>query len=189
MGKRVLLVDFDLEAPGLDNYFQNDEAKSLGIQLTPPEQPDGVLGLLEQASCSANGLPTAQDWRKRLTRIVLPRASTASSHVKETAVGSLQMLSAGRQSDDYSTRLGSFSWSALFGDAGGGAWLEQLRHEWIENFDVTLVDSRTGLTDAGGICTVLLPDILVLAFTANDQSLEGGLAFIDAVQRERDNYA
>ena len=189
MGKRVLLVDFDLEAPGLDKYFQNDEAKSFGIRLAVAEQHDGVLGLLEQASRRASSSPTAQDWRKRLKRIDLPRSTNKSSQVNGSLVGSLQMLPAGRQGQDYSARLANFSWNAFFRDAGGGTWLEKLRHEWIENFDFTLVDSRTGLTDSGGICTVILPDILVLAFTANDQSLEGGLAFVDAVQRERDNYA
>ena len=38
-----------------------------------------------------------------------------------------------------------------------------------------LVDSRTGITDIGGICTVQLPDILVFMFTANHQSLRGAI--------------
>ncbi len=36
-----------------------------------------------------------------------------------------------------------------------------------------LLDSRTGITDLGGICTVHLPDLLVLVFTATEQSLCG----------------
>ena len=41
------------------------------------------------------------------------------------------------------------------------------------NYDYTLIDSRTGLSDIADICTVHLPDILVDCFTLNNQSIEG----------------
>jgi hypothetical protein len=44
------------------------------------------------------------------------------------------------------------------------------------------VDSRTGITDAGGICTIHLPDILVLLFTSNDASVHG---VIEVLKRAR----
>ena len=36
-----------------------------------------------------------------------------------------------------------------------------------------LIDSRTGITDIGGICTIQLPDVLFLLFSANEQNLKG----------------
>jgi hypothetical protein len=36
-----------------------------------------------------------------------------------------------------------------------------------------LIDSRTGLTDIRGICTMLMPEKLVVVFTPNRQSLTG----------------
>ena len=42
-----------------------------------------------------------------------------------------------------------------------------------KNYDYVLVDSRTGITDIGGICTIQLPDVLVLLFTSTEQSLKG----------------
>ena len=51
-----------------------------------------------------------------------------------------------------------------------------------------LIDSRTGLSDIGGVCSVQLPTVLVLVFSANDQSFEGGVRFVRAVQRERRNF-
>jgi hypothetical protein len=42
-------------------------------------------------------------------------------------------------------------------------------------YDFVLIDSRTGITDMGGICTAQLPEILVMLFTANEQSLRGTL--------------
>jgi hypothetical protein len=38
---------------------------------------------------------------------------------------------------------------------------------------VVLIDSRTGITDIGDICTVLLPDVLVMLFVTNHQNIEG----------------
>ena len=55
----------------------------------------------------------------------------------------------------------------------GSELIEQLRREWRESYDFVLVDSRTGITDIGGICTIQLPDILVLFFTATEQGLNG----------------
>jgi hypothetical protein len=46
---------------------------------------------------------------------------------------------------------------------------------WKNLYDLVLVDSRTGITDMGGICTAQLPEILVMLFTANEQSLRGTL--------------
>jgi tetratricopeptide (TPR) repeat protein len=71
----------------------------------------------------------------------------------------------------------------------GGMILDRWREEWKNDFDFVLIDSRTGITDAGGICTVLLPDLLVLVFTANDQSFEGAMAVSQSAQVERRNLA
>src|SRR4029078_3538812 len=70
-----------------------------------------------------------------------------------------------------------------------GQWLEELREQWRSAYDIVLVDSRTGLTDSGGGWTGQMPDVLVLVFTANTQSLEDGLTFLDGVHRARRGYA
>jgi len=63
-------------------------------------------------------------------------------------------------------------WS-LWYRRGFGEALETMRAAWSEAYDFVLVDSRTGITDAGGICTVQMPDVLVLLTTASEQGLEG----------------
>ena len=69
----------------------------------------------------------------------------------------------------------------------GGVILERWRDEWKSAYDFVLIDSRTGITDAGGVCTILLPDFLALVFSANDQSFEGALAIVRAAQGARRN--
>src|SRR5262249_8756240 len=43
----------------------------------------------------------------------------------------------------------------------------------------------TGLTDISGLCTIHLPDILVVFFTASEQSLQGTLDVVESVRRAR----
>ncbi|WP_315822718.1 hypothetical protein [Paraflavitalea speifideaquila] len=61
----------------------------------------------------------------------------------------------------------------FFKPDGGGKHLEDLRNEWLKDFDLVLIDSRTGLSDASGVCTIMLPDVVIPMFTANYQSLFG----------------
>ncbi len=42
-----------------------------------------------------------------------------------------------------------------------------------QNYDYVLIDSRTGLSDVADICTIELPDVLVVCFTLSNQSIEG----------------
>ena len=51
--------------------------------------------------------------------------------------------------------------------------MDSLRDEWRAEYDFVLVDSRTGITDIGDICTVILPDVLVFLFVTNHQSVVG----------------
>ncbi|MFC7484664.1 hypothetical protein ACFQX7_38040 [Luedemannella flava] len=41
------------------------------------------------------------------------------------------------------------------------------------NYDYTLIDSRTGVSDVAEICTIQLPDVLVACFTFSEQSISG----------------
>ena len=190
-GKRVLLVDWDLEAPGLDRYFQGpEEANVSQFSTEAPSDITGLLGLLSDAVADmAQDLPP-DAWRRRCGQIALPplqrlahKASTASSPQP------LHLLGSGLRSAEYGTRLQAFSWESFFADMNGGQWIEDLREQWRETYDFILIDSRTGLTDSGGICTVQMPDALVFVFTANTQSLEDGLAFMSGVHKARAAFA
>jgi hypothetical protein len=94
----------------------------------------------------------------------------------------LTILPAGMDSKDYVERLQSLDWPRLFEQTDIGWYLERLRQEWIAEYDFVLIDSRTGITDIGGICTAFMPDVLVLFFTTNLQSVNG---VIDVVERSR----
>jgi MinD-like ATPase involved in chromosome partitioning or flagellar assembly len=67
----------------------------------------------------------------------------------------------------------------------GGIFIEQMRRAFVEKYDFVLVDSRTGITDISGICSVHLPDILVAVFTPGPQSQKGLVDALKCVEANR----
>jgi hypothetical protein len=73
----------------------------------------------------------------------------------------------------------------FYSTRNGGTLIEELRKDLKSKFDFILVDSRTGFTEIGGICTVQLPDLIVLLFTATTQGLQGGIDMVDRAASAR----
>lgn len=149
-GMRTLVVDFDLEAPGISAYPEFGASKDvLGIvdfiteYLETAEAPDISRFM---AKCSVDGdLP-------------------------------LWVMPAGRRDADYGAKLGAIDWQNLYERHSGYLLFEDLRQQWAvntANFDYVLIDSRTGHTDVGGICTRQLADVVVMMFVPNAQNITG----------------
>ena len=184
LGRSVLMVDWDLEAPGLERYFNHPEIPGLAVSTIVDDS--GLLGLLEM---NHEGSPNRSDWDKRLSHITVPSAEASFSLLNPPTPGRLHLLPSGIAKKDYTARLADFSWQRFFAEQAGGSWLEALREQWSLAYDFVLIDARTGLTDSGGVCTVQMPDMLVLVFTANEQSLADGIKIVDAAQSGRRNFA
>lgn len=151
-GNRVLCVDWDLEAPGLREYFRP----------WLPEPPRrGLVDVLHQLR--AGSTPSWEDWAD----VVLP--------MEVPGTDGLALLPAGDTGDGYVAQMQALDWDELYRDHRLGDHLEWLRDELTGRYDYVLVDSRTGITDIGGICTAQLPDVLVACFAANTQSITGVL--------------
>jgi cellulose biosynthesis protein BcsQ/tetratricopeptide (TPR) repeat protein len=165
-GKKVLVVDFDLEAPGLWRYFSafHDEL----------QDQKGLIDLLLTASSAAESYDV--DWRNYITEVFLQP-------------GSLSLMTSGRLEDEYPSKVLDFDWSAFFRESKGGEFIERMRTQWKQEYDFTLIDSRTGITDTGGICTILLPDLIVPVFSSNLQSLEGVVDVVTRAQERRRDLA
>jgi cellulose biosynthesis protein BcsQ/tetratricopeptide (TPR) repeat protein len=165
-GKKVLAVDFDLEAPGLMRFFQEFEPRL-----------DGRAGLLDMLTAQSQRPPGEPvNWRD----YVIPVSF---------AGGSISLMTSGKPDSGYAARVLEFTWNELYKQGDGGAFIEQLRTEWADTYDFTLIDSRTGITDTGGICTIALPDLIVPVFVANRQSLEGTVEVLRRAQKGRQSFA
>jgi hypothetical protein len=157
-GNRVLTIDWDLEAPGLHEYFAPLLSKPLDT---------GLVELVDEFRSGRLG-----------------PASKYVTHLKNRE-GVVDLIAAGRQDDGYAARVQGIDWAKLYSE-GFAEVLERLRSEWLADYDFVLVDSRTGWADIAGICTAHLPDSLVLVFMANEQSIGGAVDVASRANEVRD---
>lgn len=156
-GKSVLIVDWDLEAPGLQKFF---EASSPRLKSAVDSTP-GVLDLISEIK-AGGGI----HWQRAVIEVGL-------------GDNSLHLISAGRRDPAYGSRLQKLRWDRLYEEFDIGQAFEDMREEWKKSYDFVLLDSRTGVTDIGDVCTALLPDLIVAVFVANEQNVEGTKAVIE----------
>jgi cellulose biosynthesis protein BcsQ len=157
-GYRVLTIDWDLEAPGLHEYF---------APLLPAPISTGLVELVTDFNSGTVGATS-----KYVTNMNIDD-------------GVVDLIAAGRQDDDYARRVQGIEWANLY-QHGFADLLERLRKDWITDYDFVLIDSRTGWADIASICTAHLPDRLVLVFTANEQSIGGAVDVARRANEVRD---
>jgi MinD-like ATPase involved in chromosome partitioning or flagellar assembly/tetratricopeptide (TPR) repeat protein len=179
-GKRVLMIDWDLEAPGLHRYFR---PFLIDHELNAS---DGLMDLVDRYASEAirpppPGQSLPEDWWLPLADI--------SEHVLGInfagfpAGGAIDLLPAGRQCDTYAVKVSAFNWQNFFDRLGGGGFLDAVRERARSEYDYVLIDSRTGVSDTAGICTAQMPDTLVVCFTYNNQSVKGAAAVAASARR------
>lgn len=177
-GRRVLVVDWDLEAPGLHRYFHpflpDDKLRS----------SPGVIDMMWEFAHAAMDprASDAQDWH-------VPYARTSPYAVSIDhefgGGGTIDLMPAGRQDSTYSALVSTFDWDNFYDRLGGGGFLEALSADMRERYDYVLVDSRTGLSDTAGVCTVALPDVVVTCFSMSTQSIDGAAAVAASISHQR----
>jgi len=176
-GKRVLVVDWDLESPGLHRFFHTF------ITPTELQTADGVVDLLASFMRSSAATETdnrPEDWFVELAR-VRPYAFTLNwPHFQSP--GRIDFMSAGQQDDTYGPSLAQLDWDVFY-SAGGMKFLRALREDMGRQYDYALIDSRTGVSDVADVCTQHLPDTLVACFTLGEQGISGAAERVGAISK------
>jgi MinD-like ATPase involved in chromosome partitioning or flagellar assembly len=160
-GSRVLLVDFDLEAPGLDTFDV----------LKPAEASPGLVEFVTEYQ-ETGIAPDVTQFIYEPPNLVLD--------------GKVWVMPTGRQDANYGALLNAIDWQQLYAEQRGYVLFEDLKAQWEQALrpDYVLIDSRTGHTDVGGICTRQLPDAVVLLFFPNEQNRRGLKAVVQEIQQE-----
>jgi formylglycine-generating enzyme required for sulfatase activity len=191
-GLRVLAIDFDLEAPGLERYFR--------VPITTVHATPGVIDLIEQykRALSGSGEIGPQAEFRQLERYICPIAEFGGR-------GRLELMPAGRRASDddrraYALAVRTFDWQDFYFNWEGEAFFEWLRRQLVGSgdgdsglYDLVLADSRTGVTEMGGVCACQLADTVVMLTAANHQNIEGtrelaadlGSAAVRTLRRKR----
>src|ERR1700742_4250867 len=127
-GLKVLVVDWDLDSPGLHKYFHPFLDSKL-VSATP-----GVIELInDYLWVAAEQKDQPGDWRRHYARI-LPHAVSVDWDEFPRG-GTLDYVSAGRQNRDYSSSLTSIDWDNFYDRLSGGQFIDALRADMKENYD------------------------------------------------------
>jgi MinD-like ATPase involved in chromosome partitioning or flagellar assembly len=159
-GSSVLMVDLDLEAPGLDTFCKS------------PGASKGVVDFVD-SYLSTGAVPDVREY-------------VYESRPGADASGRLLVMPSGTQDGTYDRRFRGIDWGYLYNHQDGFLLFEDLKEQWKEvlKVDYVLVDSRTGHTDVGGICTRQLPDAVVIFFFPNEQNRRGLATVVDQIRSE-----
>jgi len=203
-GARIVLVDWDLEAPGLENFFFDKPERIADVR-----SQLGLIDLLEDYKrrfTKARAALPADDAGifERIVSQLLPiETYLFPIHERAPGRGGLWLLPAGwratasqaesssesaaGRSDDrfskYAELVQSFDWADFYSRFEGEAFFEWFRRQLLSPFgggtieagpiDAVLIDSRTGVTEVGGIATRQLADVVVCFTAPNYQNLAG----------------
>ena len=165
-GQNVCIMDFDLEAPGLHYKFPQS--------IKTPDIKDGLIDYIYEFTHN-KAIPESLNG---FTLELIPQSNSQ---------GWIRLIPAGDiLSPDYWRKLASIDWHTLFYEEGGEGipffleLKERIRKEF--NPDFLLIDSRTGITEMGGLCTSLLPDKVVFLIVNNQENIEGARQILRSIQ-------
>jgi MinD-like ATPase involved in chromosome partitioning or flagellar assembly len=199
-GERVLAIDWDLEAPGLKDKelisteglldFVEKQAARAAIskdrekQARERKEREEVAGVSGAPTSPPREKPTADETAiiDYLVPLIWPNGVQWQQFGPRARI---DLLPAGRQGPAYSQTLNAFNWIDFFERLDGRLILQTARDQLRGVYDYILIDSRTGVTDTSGICTVEMPDTLVVCFTLNDQSILGASGITESVLTQR----
>ena len=212
-GLRVVMVDWDLEAPGLENFFfapsqhltvETDTGNYASRQGQPSKGIDdvhsqlGVVDLIENYRQRFPTLQTFPETEDRVACLALLNTSLPSipgflyrvepqefNESKRLGAG-LWLLPAGLRAQDhftsYSQLVQSFDWADFYTSYQGFYYFEWIREQLTSFADVVIIDSRTGVTEMGGVCTRQLADVVVCFSAPNFQNLHGLAVFLSSLK-------
>ena len=195
-GRHVLMVDMDLEAPGISGFLHRNG--ELDSPLIGTKDVLTLLGEVKRLSTSPESPAALAEQLPPLSNFLrsVKREKLATLQPELGSLGRLDLLGPDldRNYEDRFAGLGlagtpqtelvamsrilHFYFKAerfLFVPE----WLKDLEEARPTPYDYVLVDSRTGITEIGGLCVGPLADALVVVTGLNDQNVEGTRKFLE----------
>lgn len=165
--KKILLMDWDFEAPGLHYFFDRKNADI---------EENGTIELFESYS---NMMRTKSN--VSIEDYSFFDESQFISLAKGDK-GRIDLVPAGNYNNSYVFRVNNFDWYEFYERLDGKTYIEYLKKYLKElDYDYVFIDSRTGINDYSGICNIQLPDANIVVMVANNQNVEGCRKIIDKI--------
>ncbi|WP_295385436.1 P-loop NTPase [uncultured Thiodictyon sp.] len=164
-GKRVAVIDLDVEAPGLHTVLPRSDRAPIVA---------GLVDYLWERQIRPFDEVTDECLETCLVGTPAGQAKAISYAVEDpVARAQVQVIPAGAVGDDYVRRLHTLSFEDVL-TRSDDAWalFEQELAEQLDP-DFMLIDARTGLGDWGGLSLLRLADEAFLVLYPSDQNGEG----------------
>lgn len=194
-GLRVIMIDWDLEAPGLENFFYSSETEldivrsQLGLidlllsykriwprLRLPSTQDASAQQNVEAKEHTPDNLQILRETLPPISDVLYPIHAPETNDGKDAA---LWLIPAGWRSGDrfpvYAQAVQSFDWTDFYNSFDGETYFNWMREQLVAETlaDIVLIDSRTGVTEMGGVCTRQMADVVVSFCVPNMQNLGG----------------
>lgn len=178
-GMKVIMVDWDLEAPGLEQYYPERAEEVLS-------KPGLIDMLIDYKERSLRYDPASGEPFFSIHQVEGYLIDLSSP---DNGPGKLWLLPAGlRASKDlleYSSKVRSFDWQDFYKNWEGEIYFEWLRKQFDVLADAVLIDSRTGVTEMGGVCAYQMADVVVMLCAANEQNMDGTFQVLKSLSDPR----
>ena len=169
-GGRVLVIDWDLDAPGLHSYFPRSRFGGRSNRDGLIEYFTALRDRLD-ASAVLNSCEVIGECAAAETLL------QSGDYILRDVSPSVDMMTAGRLDNSYQAKVLRFDWDSFFAKYSGA--IEAFRDGLARRYSYVLIDARTGLTDVSGICTAIMPEKVVAVFAPNQQNLDGLMAMVN----------
>ena len=164
--RRVLILDWDLEAPGIELFFFKDagEEKRQSLKKGLMDLFINYVQLLRsEANVKEEQLPYFTE--EYINTLI-------STHQG----GKIDLITAIKYDNDFSKRINEFDWYDFYENRQGKVYMEFLKDRLNDlPYDYIFIDSRTGVSDYSGICNIQMPQLNVMVMAATYQNIEGSL--------------
>ena len=156
-GKKVCILDFDLEAPGLHIKFNDFVAENVST---------GIVDYIHSYTSSSIVPDNIEDF----VTWVYPKGTGRREPIAMIPAGNTENRS-------YWSKVCGINWKELFyeEESTGVEFFLNLKEQIREQLkpDFLLIDSRTGITDISGVTMSILADEVVLLAANNRENLGG----------------
>jgi tetratricopeptide (TPR) repeat protein len=163
--KRVCVIDFDLEAPGIPSKFPSD--------INPHSIKNGIVDYIHQYFVEGTLPASILDYCVHF--------DIASNKTP------MYLIPAGNvDSRDYWKKLSSINWYELLYESGTGLkfFLDlKAKIKAQINPDFLLIDSRTGISEMSGITISILADQVVVLAVNNRENIDGAKKVLESLMR------
>ncbi len=176
-GKKVCVMDFDLEAPGLNHKYRHSAGKI----------EHGLVDYIYEFAVNGNLPDSIGQYAKEITKYKYTNEKDLNKRRND-----IIFISAGNSDQgEYWKKLSHISWWDLFykENSEGIPFFLDLKEKIKKEFnpDYLLIDTRTGITETSAIIMSVLADSIVLLAVNNDENICGTQRIIESLTRKENN--